>query len=155
MLPLDETQIIGSASLSTCPLAKGPQQCGCTAQPITSLRTAAGWMGRLNAKSAAVASRVMLLEIIWSGFNGSHRYRRLRGSSFCLVHKKRKIFCLLQLQQSALGNVHLESLYSVSASLIQALWEAGAGRRKVKHLCLSLQNGFFFEYGWNLNRSNL
>lgn len=63
----------------------------CTAQPITSLRKAAGWMGRLYAKSAA-ASRVILLEIIWSGVSGSHRYCRLRGSSFCLVHKKSKIF---------------------------------------------------------------
>lgn len=51
-----------------------------------------GGMWRLNAKSAAVASRVILLEIIRSGVRGSHRHRRLRGSSFCLVNKKRELF---------------------------------------------------------------
>lgn len=47
------------------------------------------------------------------------------------------------MERAAGGNVHPESLYSVSSSLIRALWEAGAGRRKVKHLRLSLQKWIF------------
>lgn len=126
MQPLDETQIIGSPSLSVPFSQRTRATAVCfTTQPIISPRTAAGWMGRLNAKSDTVASRVILLEIIWSGVSGSHRYCRLRGSLFCLVHKRRKYSPSLATEAICLSNVHHESLYSVSASLISALWEAG------------------------------
>lgn len=58
------------------------------------------------------------------------------------------------LLQWARGSLHAQSLDSVSASLIRALCSR-AGRRKRKQSRLSAQNGFFFECGWNVARSNL
>lgn len=147
-LPPDETPIIGSGSLSACPLAKGPELLRCAEHCSQSQawETGTGWR-------ADKMLRLLLCFLLGAVLVADSNTAVFEETSSVWLRKGEEFSLLEQLKKCPWGSVYPVSPYSVSGSLIPPPWEPG-GQGKAIHSVLTVQSGSLLQYEKNTQTIN-